>query len=598
MVYPNATQYEPTRAWLDLFNAIKNAQKFIYVTGWSVFTNIHLVRGEEDTEGESHVGELLKKKAEEGVRVLVLVWNEALNDTPLWAGKMGTHDEETRSYFEDSNVHCILARRQHAEGGVQNAFSTACYTHHQKTVICDAEDEESGLRRVIAFIGGLDITNGRYDTCEFPLFNTLNSLHTGDFYSNCVVGVTAETGPRQPWHDNHAKVEGPAALDIKTNFEERWKKQADTHVDRMYWHENEEFALNSTVQMPENEGGYWNLQLFRSITSDSCILDESRQKCLHTKGGRIVENTIMRCMVHQIRNAKNFIYMENQYFLGSACDWEEKPDTLAHHIVPTEIAQRIIDKICTGEDFKAYILIPMFPEGLPSDGPIQEILYWQHLTMNAMYKKIAKTIQEKELDTKPKDYLQFFCLGKQEGPEDLPVDELGEPEAGSEPATIRSTLRHSIYVHSKMTIIDDDYVLIGSANINQRSLAGERDTEIAIGGYQPNHTVAEGDPRGDIHTYRMALWAAHFGGYNEVFLNPGSQECMKKVTEITQSYWDLYSADEPEHSNIHMLPYPIKVEEDGTVTNLDPPFHCFPDTSANVLGQLSTLHTISTKITT
>ena len=36
-----------------------------------------------------------------------------------------------------------------------------------------------------------------------------------------------------------------------------------------------------------------------------------------------------------------------------------------------------------------------------------------------------------------------------------------------------------------MTIIDDEYVLIGSANINQRSLSGERDSEIAMAGFQP-----------------------------------------------------------------------------------------------------------------
>ena len=42
-----------------------------------------------------------------------------------------------------------------------------------------------------------------------------------------------------------------------------------------------------------------------------------------------------------------------------------------------------------------------------------------------------------------------------------------------------------MYVHSKMTIVDDEYVLIGSANINQRSLSGERDSEIAMGGFQP-----------------------------------------------------------------------------------------------------------------
>lgn len=31
-------------------------------------------------------------------------------------------------------------------------------------------------------------------------------------------------GPRQPWHDLHCKVEGPAAYDILTNFEQRWRK--------------------------------------------------------------------------------------------------------------------------------------------------------------------------------------------------------------------------------------------------------------------------------------------------------------------------------------------------------------------------------------
>ena len=57
--------------------------------------------------------------------------------------------------------------------------------------------------------------------------------------------------------------------------------------------------------------------------------------------------------------------------------------------------------------------------------------------------------------------------------------------------TFRETLRFPIYVHSKMMIVDDVYIIVGSANINQRSLDGNRDTEIAIGGYQPGHTVEE-----------------------------------------------------------------------------------------------------------
>lgn len=57
-----------------------------------------------------------------------------------------------------------------------------------------------------------------------------------------------------------------------------------------------------------------------------------------------------------------------------------------------------------------------------------------------------------------------------------------------------------IYVHSKGMIVDDEYVIVGSANINQRSMEGTRDTEIAMGSYQPHHTWARNysSPRGQV----------------------------------------------------------------------------------------------------
>ena len=84
-----------------------------------------------------------------------------------------------------------------------------------------ASAEGGQQRAVVAFLGGLDITDGRYDSLDFPLWSTLQTLHRGDFYQNCVREATEDVGPRQPWHDCHAKVEGAAALDIKRNFEER-----------------------------------------------------------------------------------------------------------------------------------------------------------------------------------------------------------------------------------------------------------------------------------------------------------------------------------------------------------------------------------------
>ena len=175
------------------------------------------------------------------------------------------------------------------------------------------------------------------------------------------------------------------------------------------------------------------MQLFRSITSDSCIFDRNKQSCLHKKGGRFVENSIQNCMVRQIRKAKRYIYMENQYFLGSAYAWQGDKSTLSNHLIPREITQKIIEKIEAEESFKCYIVIPMFPEGIPASAPIQEILFWQYRTMETMYKRIGQAIQAKGTGTQPADYLSFFCLGKRESLEEVPVDDLAEPEPESEP---------------------------------------------------------------------------------------------------------------------------------------------------------------------
>lgn len=64
-----------------------------------------------------------------------------------------------------------------------------------------------------------------------------------------------------------------------------------------------------------------------------------------------------------------------------------------------------------------------------------------------------------------------------------------------------------IYVHSKGMIVDDEYVILGSANINQRSMEGTRDTEIAMGAYQPRHTWAtrHSNPRGQVSFLQKLL---------------------------------------------------------------------------------------------
>ena len=61
-------------------------------------------------------------------------------------------------------------------------------------------------------------------------------------------------------------------------------------------------------------------------------------------------------------------------------------------------------------------------------------------------------------------------------------------------------------------IVDDEYVILGSANINQRSMEGTRDTEIVMGAYQPYHTWASkrSSPHGQVNlTKQNSLHLPH-----------------------------------------------------------------------------------------
>ena len=158
-----------------------------------------------------------------------MVWSEYTSGKVLpEKGFMGTHDMETYNRFKNTRVKCALAPREISVNELtdytQNVFSSGAYTHHQKSIIADA-DNGGGARRLVAFVGGLDLTGGRWDTPEFPLFSTLLNEHSGDFRNSNAKSIPEMQGPREPWHDIHSLVEGPVAYDVLENFYERWDKQ-------------------------------------------------------------------------------------------------------------------------------------------------------------------------------------------------------------------------------------------------------------------------------------------------------------------------------------------------------------------------------------
>ncbi len=74
-----------------------------------------------------------------------------------------------------------------------------------------------------------------------------------------------------------------------------------------------------------------------------------------------------------------------------------------------------------------------------------------------------------------------------------------------------------IYIHSKLLIADDRVAILGSANINDRSLCGTRDSELAVIVRDSESTDAKLDGTHNqkvgktINKLRKDLWKKHFG---------------------------------------------------------------------------------------
>ncbi|KAK2981143.1 hypothetical protein RJ640_023874 [Escallonia rubra] len=456
--------------WKDIFDGMKKARHLIYIAGWSVYHKVRVVR-HDNNETESILGDFLKTKSAEGVRVVLLVWDDVTSQT-IWGhiheGKMKTHDEETRQFFKHSSVQLLLCTRHAGKGRswLKKQEAGKIYTHHQKTVIVDA-DAGHGKRKIIAFVGGLDLAKGRYDTPKHPLFTTLQTVQKDDYhnptfkcrssiehfqvtkivsltpqieeefavnisdstsqgltrrvlmiledlpspYSSLAIMTLLSQGPtvgcpREPWHDLHCQIDGPAAYDILTNFEERWLKASELQglqkpkmiISREDGPKKVErppeiIGMADAPSLSEDDTEAWHVQVFRSIDSNSVkgFPDDPRDATtwnLVCGKNLLIDMSIHTAYVTAIRAAQHCIYIENQYFIGSSYNWTSFPKLGANNLIPMEIALKIANKIRANERFSAYVVIPMWPEGVPTDDVTQRILFWQVLSNQTHLSKV------------------------------------------------------------------------------------------------------------------------------------------------------------------------------------------------------------------
>lgn len=116
VILDHGMYYAHGQCWRDIFEAIRQAKRLVYITGWAVWHKVRLIR---DATSRSHaseytLGDLLRSKSQEGVRVLLLVWDDPTSRNILGYktdGVMATHDEETRRFFKHSSVQVLLCPR-------------------------------------------------------------------------------------------------------------------------------------------------------------------------------------------------------------------------------------------------------------------------------------------------------------------------------------------------------------------------------------------------------------------------------------------------------------------------------------------------------
>ncbi|KAF8377264.1 hypothetical protein HHK36_030639 [Tetracentron sinense] len=212
------------------------------------------------------------------------------------------------------------------------------FTHHQKIVVVDSEMPSGVLK-----VGGIHLCNGRYDTPFHSLCRTLDTAHHDDFHQpNFEGSLITKGGQREPWHDIHSKLERPIAWEVLFNFEQRWKRLANSAQRIRSNHD----PPSPVMFLDDHET--WNVHLFRSIDGGATF------------------------------GFPDTLEDATKYFLGSSLCW--KSDDLkveeigALHLIPKELSLKIVSKIEVDERFTTYVVVPMWPEEMPESGSVLAIL--------------------------------------------------------------------------------------------------------------------------------------------------------------------------------------------------------------------------------
>jgi phospholipase D1/2 len=477
--------------------ALAQAQREIFVTGWFFTPTVLLTRAATGTGGESDesIADALQRAAQRGVKVYVLLYEEIPQ-------ALANNSAGAKAALEALHTNITVLRHR-------SRFSKNVYwSHHEKTVICDQR---------VAFVGGIDLALMRYDDWRHRLDDDAAHLwRTNDYQNIRVVDfhdvdriqedvIDRSHVPRQPWRDIACQVWGAAATDVGRHFVERWD-----HARRLTGLNYYDLYPGLELQAPDRpaqkktvgdargsssssaaaavlhaldtdmgkpSAAYRNLPApqqvtardSQNLTSVQVLRSVGRWSC-----GARHESSIHAAYCSLIENSEKMLYIENQFFAsGASAGDQELGNRVAH-----ALASRLVRAARAGETFRCMFILPLLP-GFANEvdkttgkaGPLLTVMYYQYRTickgptsiLGQLQAAIDKAVRDGVLPAGAcvEDYVRFFGLRNW-------------GRLGSRCVT------EDVYVHSKAMIVDDETVVIGSANLNDRSMLGNRDSEMCL----------------------------------------------------------------------------------------------------------------------
>ncbi|KAJ5114615.1 hypothetical protein NUU61_000374 [Penicillium alfredii] len=472
--------------------AINQAKDVIYIHDWWLSPELYMRRPAAISQ-KWRLDRLLQQKAREGVKVFVIMYRNINSAIPI---------DSEYSKFSLLDLHPNIFVQRSPNQFRQNTFFWA---HHEKLCLID---------HTLAFVGGIDLCFGRWDTPQHQLtddkptgFETTDTskdadncqLWPGKDYSNPRIQdfydldkpyeemYDRNVVPRMPWHDISMHVVGQPARDLTRHFVQRWN----------YILRQRKPTRPTPFLLPPPDFVPADLEALG--LDGTCEVQILRSSSMWSTGTPdVTEHSIMNAYVKLIEESEHFVYIENQFFI-STCEIDGRK---IENSIGDALVERIVRAAKNEEAWRAVIVIPLMPgfqNTVDSEGGTSV-----RLIMQCQYRSICRGETSifgrlRALGIEPEDYIQFFSL-----------------RAWGKIGPHKQLVTEQLYIHAKCMVVDDRAAIIGSANINERSMLGSRDSEVAsvVRDTDMIMSTMNGKPYlvGRFpHTLRMRLMREHLG---------------------------------------------------------------------------------------